>query len=98
MHTYRDLFAERSFRALWSATALTVAAGTAVSLGLATTVYDATGSALLSALALFGPSLVHVVGAATLMSVALSSLAVTAALAPALARAELAARGRTAAT
>ena len=70
MHTYRDLFAERSFHALWSATALTVAAGTAVSLGLATTVYDSTGSALLSALALFGPSLVHVVGAATLMSVA----------------------------
>lgn len=70
MQTYRDLFADRGFRALWTATALTVAAGTAVSLALATTVYDQTGSALLSALALFGPSVVHVLGAATLMSVA----------------------------
>ena len=70
MQTYGALFADRSFRALWSATALTVAAGTAVSLALATTVYDRTGSALLSALALFGPSMVQVVGAATLMSVA----------------------------
>ena len=70
MRTYRDLFTDRSFRALWGATALTVAAGTAVSLALATTVYQQTGSALLSALALFGPSVVQVVGAASLMSVA----------------------------
>ena len=70
MQTYRDLFAHRGFRALWGATALTVAASTAVSLALATTVYEQTGSALLSALALFGPSMVQVVGAATLMSVA----------------------------
>ena len=68
--TYRALFADRGFRALWSATALTVAAGTAVSLALATEVHDRTGSALLSALALFGPSIMQVVGAATLMSVA----------------------------
>lgn len=68
--TYRALFADRSFRALWSATALTVAASTAVSLALATAVYDRTGSALLSALVLFGPSMMQVVGAATLMSVA----------------------------
>ena len=70
MQTYRDLFADRAFRSLWTSTALTVAAGTAVSLALASTVYAATGSALLSALALFGPSLVQVVGATTLMSVA----------------------------
>jgi MFS family permease len=70
VHTYRDLFADRAFRSLWTSTALTVAAGTAVSLALASTVWATTGSALLSALALFGPSLVQVVGATTLMSVA----------------------------
>ena len=70
MQTYRALFADRAFRALWSSTALTVAASTAVSLALASSVYASTGSALLSALALFGPSVVQVVGAATLMSVA----------------------------
>ena len=70
MQTYRDLFASRPFRALWTSTALTVAAGTAVSLALASTVYASTGSALLSAVALFGPSVMQVVGATTLMSVA----------------------------
>jgi len=70
MQTYHHLFADRAFRALWTSTALTVAAGTAVSLVLASTVYASTGSALLSALSLFGPSLVQVVGATTLMSVA----------------------------
>ena len=70
MQTYRALFASPAFRALWTGTALTVAAGTAVSLALASTVYASTGSALLSAVALFGPSVVQVVGAATLMSVA----------------------------
>ena len=70
MQTYRALFASRAFRALWTGTALTVAAATAVSLALASTVYASTGSALLSAVALFGPSVVQVVGAATLMSVA----------------------------
>ena len=70
MLTYRALFANRSFRALWTATALGVAAGTATSLALATAVYDRTGSALLSALALFGPSMMQAVGATTLMSVA----------------------------
>jgi predicted MFS family arabinose efflux permease len=68
--TYRALFADRGFRALWAATALTVAAGTAVSLALASAVYARTGSALLSAVALFGPSLMQLVGATTLMSVA----------------------------
>ena len=70
METYRDLVADRAFRSLWTSTALTVAAGTAVSLALASTVYATTGSALLSALALFGPSLMQVVGATTLMSLA----------------------------
>ncbi len=70
MQTYRDLFASRPFRALWTGTALSVAAGTAVSLALASSVYASTGSALLSALAMFGPSVMQVVGATTLMSVA----------------------------
>ncbi len=70
MQTYRELFAAGAFRALWTATALTVAASTAVGLALASSVYASTGSALLSAVALFGPSAVQVVGAATLMSVA----------------------------
>ena len=70
MQTYTDLFADRAFRALWAGTALTVAASTAVGLALASSVYATTGSALLSALALFGPSVVQVVGATTLMSVA----------------------------
>jgi len=70
VQTYRHLSADRAFRALWTSTALTVAAGTAVSLALASGVYAATGSALLSAVALFGPSVMQVVGATTLMSVA----------------------------
>lgn len=70
MQTYRSLFGQRAFRALWANAALTVAASTAVSLVLASTVYASTGSALLSAVVLFGPSVVQVVGATTLMSVA----------------------------
>jgi len=68
MQTYRWLFADRAFRALWTSAALTVAAQTAVSLALASTVYASTGSALLSAVALFGPSVMQAVGATTLMS------------------------------
>jgi len=70
VQTYRSLFAQRAFRALWTNAALTVAASTAVRLALASTVYASTGSALLSAVALFGPSVMQVVGATTLMSVA----------------------------
>ncbi len=70
MQTYRSLFAQRAFRALWTNASLTVAASTAVRLALASTVYASTGSALLSAGALFGPSVMQVVGATTLMSVA----------------------------
>ncbi len=70
MRTYRDLFAVAEFRALWTAGALTTAAGTASSLALATLVYRSTGSALLTALAMFGPSVAQALGAATLMSAA----------------------------
>ncbi len=47
-----------------------VAASTMSSLALASDVYEQTGSALLSALALFGPSLVQILGASTFMSMA----------------------------
>jgi predicted MFS family arabinose efflux permease len=45
-----------------------VAAQTMSSLALGTLIYSATGSPLLSALAMFGPSLTQVVGASTLLS------------------------------
>jgi MFS family permease len=70
MRTYRDLFAVREFRALWTSSALTTAATTMSGLALATVVHAQTGSALLSALAMFGPSTAQVVGAMTLMSAA----------------------------
>jgi len=70
MATYRTLFAHRAFRALWTSTALTTAAATMSSLALAALVHRQTGSALLAALSMFGPSLVQVLGASTLMSVA----------------------------
>ena len=70
MTTYRQLFADREFRALWTSSALSVAASTTASLALAVVVHERTGSALLSAVALFGPSTVQVLGAATLMSAA----------------------------
>jgi predicted MFS family arabinose efflux permease len=68
--TYRALFASSEFRALWTAAALTTAASTASSLVLATLVYRSTGSALLTAVAMFGPSAAQALGATTLMSVA----------------------------
>ncbi len=68
--TYRALFASAEFRALWTAGALTTAASTASSLALATLVYRSTGSALLAALAMFGPSTAQALGATTVMSVA----------------------------
>jgi predicted MFS family arabinose efflux permease len=70
MRTYRDLFAVREFRALWTSSALTTAAMTMSGLALATVVHAETGSALLAALAMFGPSVAQVVGATTLMSAA----------------------------
>jgi len=70
MHTYTELFRHREFRALWTSSALGVAASTMASLTLATLVYAQTGSALLTALTMFGPSLAQVVGATTLMSAA----------------------------
>jgi predicted MFS family arabinose efflux permease len=68
--TYRALFAHPEFRALWSSTALSTVAATMSSLALATVVHRDTGSALLTAVAMFGPSTAQVLGATTLMSVA----------------------------
>lgn len=65
---YRDLFRHREFRALWTGSALGVAAGTMASLSLGTLIYAQTRSPLLAAAAMFGPSIVQLAGASTLMS------------------------------
>ena len=70
MLTYRALFAQAEFRALWSASALSTMAATMSSLALALVVQRETGSALLTAVAMFGPSIAQVLGATTLMSAA----------------------------
>ncbi|HEY3529535.1 MAG TPA: hypothetical protein VGK78_10315 [Nocardioides sp.] len=67
---YVGLFRHREFRALWTGNALGVAATTMASLSLGTLVYAQTGSAFLTAITMFGPSIVQVVGAGTLMSAA----------------------------
>ncbi|HET9967869.1 MAG TPA: MFS transporter [Streptosporangiaceae bacterium] len=68
MRTYRELFGVPEFTALFVTSSVQVAAQTMSSLALATLIYAATGSPLLSALAMFGPSLTQVIGAATLLS------------------------------
>src|ERR1700733_5532945 len=70
MRTYRELFAAPEFTPFFLASSVQVAAQTMSSLALATLIYAATGSPLLSALAMFGPSLMQVIGAATLLSAA----------------------------
>ncbi|MFH8724764.1 MFS transporter [Streptomyces termitum] len=67
---YRDLLRTPEFTPLFLAGAAQTAAQTVAGLGLATLVFRATGSPLLSALALFGPSLAQLVGALTLLSAA----------------------------
>ena len=67
---YLDLFRQREFRALWTGNALGVAATTMSGLTLGTLIYAQTGSPFLTAVTMFGPSLVQVVGASTLMSAA----------------------------
>ncbi|QFQ98163.1 MFS transporter [Streptomyces phaeolivaceus] len=70
MRSYQALFRTREFTPLFLSSALQVAAVTIGGLALGTSVYEATGSPLLSALSMFGPSLVQVVGATTLLSAA----------------------------
>jgi predicted MFS family arabinose efflux permease len=70
VRTYRELFAIPEFKPLFWTSAIQVAAQTISSLALATLIYDATRSPLLSALALFGPSLTQLIGASTLLAAA----------------------------
>ncbi|MDX2564728.1 MFS transporter [Streptomyces sp. TX20-6-3] len=70
MPRYRDLFRTPEFTPLFLTGAVHTAAQTVAGLGLATLVFRATGSPLLSALALFGPSLAQLIGATTLLSAA----------------------------
>ncbi|MEU8541365.1 MFS transporter [Streptomyces sp. NPDC048717] len=70
MPRYRDLFRVPEFTPLFLGGTAHVAAQTVSGLGLATLVYRATDSALLSALAMFGPALAQLVGATTLLSAA----------------------------
>jgi MFS family permease len=70
MSTYREIFANREFRSLWIGGALGNASSTMTSLTLAIVVDAATGSALLAAMIMFGPSLAQVLGVSTLMSAA----------------------------
>jgi MFS family permease len=70
MRTYRELFRTPEFTPLFLATSLRVAGSTVSGLALATLIYAATHSPLLSALAMFGPSLAQVLGAAALLSAA----------------------------
>lgn len=70
MRTYRDLFRTPEFTPLFLASAGHVAGQTVSGLALGTLVYESTDSPLLSALAMFGPSLAQVVGATTLLSAA----------------------------
>jgi MFS family permease len=68
VRTYRELFQAPEFMPFFLASSVQVAAQTMSSLALSTLIYAATGSPLLSALAMFGPSLTQVIGASTLLS------------------------------
>ncbi|MFD3451911.1 MFS transporter [Streptomyces sp. NPDC058691] len=70
MRTYQDLFRTPEFTPLFLMSTGQVAAQTVSGLALSTLVYDATRSPLLSAVAMFGPSLAQVAGATMLLSAA----------------------------
>ncbi|WP_422774017.1 MFS transporter [Plantactinospora sp. WMMC1484] len=70
MRTYRELFRVPEFRPLFLLIATQIAGTTVNGLALGTLVYSATGSPLLAAISIFGPSFAQVVGATTLLSVA----------------------------
>lgn len=70
MRTYRELFRAPEFTSLFLVSTLQVAGQTVSGLALSTLIYGATGSPLLSSLAMFGPSLAQLVGATTLLSAA----------------------------
>lgn len=70
MRTYRELLRAPEFTPLFLTSSVQVAAQTVSGLALGTLIYLATGSAILSALAMFGPSLAQLIGATTLLSAA----------------------------
>ncbi|WP_203783961.1 MFS transporter [Asanoa ferruginea] len=70
MTTYREIFANREFRALFAGNAATVAGKTIQMLALSALVYASTGSPLLSALAFLGGLLPQALGAMTLLAYA----------------------------
>jgi MFS family permease len=70
VRTYRELFRVPEFTSLFAASSAKTAASTVTSLALGTLVYSATGSPLLSALVMFGPSLAQLAGASLLLSAA----------------------------
>lgn len=70
MRTYQDLFRTPEFTPLFLTSAGQVAGQTVSGLALGTLMYSATGSPLLAALAMFGPSLAQLAGALTLLSAA----------------------------
>ncbi|GKQ36746.1 MFS transporter [Streptomyces sp. A012304] len=67
-HGYRSLFRTPGFTPLFLSSAAHTAAQTIAGLALATLVYRATHSPLLSAVSMFGPSLAQVLGATFLLS------------------------------
>ena len=70
MTTYSSLLRLREFRALFGAQAAVVLSSSLAGLALAVLVDRETGSPLLTALAVFAPTLANVLGAATAMSLA----------------------------
>jgi predicted MFS family arabinose efflux permease len=68
VRTYRELFRAPEFMPFFLASSVQAAAQTMSTLALSTLIYAATGSPLLSALAMFGPSLTQVIGASALLS------------------------------
>jgi MFS family permease len=70
VQTYRELFRVPKFTSLFVASSAKTAASTVTGLALGTLVYSATGSPLLSALVMFGPSLAQLAGASLLLSAA----------------------------
>ncbi|WP_154942286.1 MFS transporter [Micromonospora palomenae] len=70
MRTYADLFASREFRNLFLANCAGIAAHTTSALALGALTYASTGSALLTALSMFGAPLAGVLGSLTLLSAA----------------------------
>ncbi|MFJ2651999.1 MFS transporter [Streptomyces sp. NPDC087420] len=70
MRTYGQLFRTPEFTPFFLTCSVQVASSTVGGLALATLVFRSTGSALLSALSMFGPSLAQVLGATLLLSAA----------------------------